>query len=72
MLRGSERALPHECAFSLPRGIVARALGFVQWTYSSDAAQAPLKDGVLDDITLLWLTNSATYDVRVALCGGPT
>jgi pimeloyl-ACP methyl ester carboxylesterase len=39
--------------------------GFAQWTYGDDPAQAPTKDEVLDDITLYWLTNSATSSARL-------
>jgi pimeloyl-ACP methyl ester carboxylesterase len=39
--------------------------GFAQWTYGSDPQQSPTKDEVLDDITLYWLTNSATSSARL-------
>ncbi|HEX7995331.1 MAG TPA: alpha/beta hydrolase [Streptosporangiaceae bacterium] len=34
--------------------------GFAQWTYGGDPDKSPTKDDVLDDITLYWLTNTAT------------
>jgi hypothetical protein len=34
--------------------------GFARWTYGDDPEKSPTKDQVLDDITLYWLTNSAT------------
>jgi len=39
--------------------------GFAQWTYGGDPGQSPTKDEVLDDITLYWLTNSATSSARL-------
>jgi len=39
--------------------------GFVQWTYGDDPEKSPTKDEVLDDITLYWLTNSATSSARL-------
>jgi pimeloyl-ACP methyl ester carboxylesterase len=50
-----------------PAGLAAWLLGhpgFAQWTYSSsDPEKSP--DDVLDDITLYWLTNSATSAGRL-------
>jgi pimeloyl-ACP methyl ester carboxylesterase len=50
-----------------PAGLAAWMLGhpgFSQWTYSSsDPEKSP--DEVLDDITLYWLTNSATSAARL-------
>src|SRR3984893_13577659 len=46
-----------------PAGLAAWLLvhpGFAQWTYGADPEKSPTKDDVLDDITLYWLTNSAT------------
>ena len=46
-----------------PAGLAAWMLvhpGFAQWTYGDDPEKSPTKDEVLDDITLYWLTNSAT------------
>jgi len=39
--------------------------GFAQWTYGADPEKSPTKDEVLDDITLYWLTNSATSAGRL-------
>jgi pimeloyl-ACP methyl ester carboxylesterase len=39
--------------------------GFAQWTYGADPEKSPTKDDVLDDITLYWLTNSATSAGRL-------
>jgi pimeloyl-ACP methyl ester carboxylesterase len=39
--------------------------GFAQWTYGVDPEQSPTKDDVLDDISLYWLTNSATSAGRL-------
>jgi pimeloyl-ACP methyl ester carboxylesterase len=39
--------------------------GFAQWTYGSDPGQSPTIDEVLDDITLYWLTNTATSSGRL-------
>ncbi|MBV8388567.1 MAG: alpha/beta hydrolase, partial [Mucilaginibacter sp.] len=38
--------------------------GFSKWTYTADADKNPAKDEVLDDITLYWLTNTATSAAR--------
>ena len=39
--------------------------GFAQWAYGADPEKSPTKDDVLDDITLYWLTNSATSAGRL-------
>ena len=39
--------------------------GFGQWTYGKDPNQTPTKDEVLDDISLYWLTNTATSAARL-------
>jgi pimeloyl-ACP methyl ester carboxylesterase len=39
--------------------------GFARWTYGDDPEQSPTKDEVLDDVTLYWLTNSATSAARL-------
>ena len=39
--------------------------GFSGWTYGDDPEASPTKDEVLDDITLYWLTNSATSAARL-------
>jgi pimeloyl-ACP methyl ester carboxylesterase len=49
-----------------PAGLAAWMLGhpgFEQWTYGSDPEKSP--DEVLDEITLYWLTNSATSSGRL-------
>ena len=46
-----------------PAGLAAWVLvhpGFAQWTYGADPDKSPTKDDVLDNITLYWLTNTAT------------
>ena len=51
-----------------PVGLAAWILvhtGFARWTYGADPTQSPTKDDVLDDITLYWLTNSATSSARL-------
>jgi pimeloyl-ACP methyl ester carboxylesterase len=51
-----------------PAGLAAWILvhpGFAQWTYGADPAQSPTKDDVLDNITLYWLTNTATSAARL-------
>src|SRR5262245_25126908 len=51
-----------------PAGLAAWILvhpGFAQWTYGADPTKSPTKDQVLDDITLYWLTNTATSAGRL-------
>jgi pimeloyl-ACP methyl ester carboxylesterase len=51
-----------------PAGLAAWVLvhpGFARWTYGADPGQSPTKDDVLDDITLYWLTNTATSSGRL-------
>jgi pimeloyl-ACP methyl ester carboxylesterase len=51
-----------------PAGLAAWILvhpGFAQWTYGTDPQQSPTKDDVLDNITLYWLTNTATSSARL-------
>jgi pimeloyl-ACP methyl ester carboxylesterase len=51
-----------------PAGLAAWVLvhpGFAQWTWGGDPGQSPTKDDVLDNITLYWLTNSATSSARL-------
>src|SRR5262245_9246403 len=51
-----------------PAGLAAWVLvhpGFAEWKYGADPAQSPTKDEVLDNITLYWLTNSATSAGRL-------
>jgi pimeloyl-ACP methyl ester carboxylesterase len=39
--------------------------GFAQWGYGADPEKSPSKDDVLDNITLYWLTNTATSAGRL-------
>ena len=51
-----------------PAGLAAWVLvhpGFKDWTYGADPEQFPTKDDVLDNITLYWLTNTATSAARL-------
>jgi pimeloyl-ACP methyl ester carboxylesterase len=51
-----------------PAGLAAWVLvhpGFAQWKYGTDPEQTLSKDDVLDDITLYWLTNTATSAGRL-------
>jgi hypothetical protein len=51
-----------------PAGLAAWTLmhpGFAQWSFGDNPEQSPTKDEVLDDITLYWLTNSATSSGRL-------
>jgi pimeloyl-ACP methyl ester carboxylesterase len=51
-----------------PVGLAAFMLvhpGFAAWSYGRNPAQAPTRDEVLDNITLYWLTNSATSAARL-------
>src|SRR4051794_3569447 len=51
-----------------PAGLAAWILvhpGFAQWAYGNDPEQSPTKDDVLDNITLYWLTNTATSAARL-------
>lgn len=51
-----------------PAGLAAWLLGhpgFAQWKYGRDSHKSPTMDDVLDDITLYWLTNSATSSARL-------
>ena len=55
-------------ATDLPVGLAAWILvhpGFAEWAYGNDAGQSPTKDDVLDNITLYWLTNTATSAGRL-------
>ena len=50
-----------------PAGLAAFLLvhgGFGEWTYGEDPDQTPTKNEVLDDLTLYWLTNTATSAAR--------
>jgi pimeloyl-ACP methyl ester carboxylesterase len=51
-----------------PAGLAAWVLvhpGFAQWSYGADPGQSPTRDDVLDNITLYWLTNTATSAARL-------
>jgi pimeloyl-ACP methyl ester carboxylesterase len=51
-----------------PAGLAAWILvhpGFAQWAYGNDPEKSPTKDDVLDNITLYWLTNTATSAARL-------
>jgi pimeloyl-ACP methyl ester carboxylesterase len=51
-----------------PAGLAAWILvhpGFAQWSYGADPAKSPTKDDVLDNITLYWLTNTASSSARL-------
>ncbi len=39
--------------------------GFAQWNFGAEPEKSPTKDDVLDDITLYWLTDSATSAGRL-------
>ena len=51
-----------------PAGLAAWILvhpGFKDWKYGADLKQSPTRDDVLDNITLYWLTNTATSAGRL-------
>lgn len=51
-----------------PAGLAAWILvhpGFAKWTFGADPEQSPTRDDVLDNITLYWLTNTATSAARL-------
>lgn len=51
-----------------PAGLAAWLLvhpGFAKWTYGTDLNSSPTRDDVLDDISLYWLTRSATSSARL-------
>ena len=51
-----------------PAGLAAWILvhpGFAQWTYDNDPDAHPTKDEALDDITLYWLTKTASSSARL-------
>ena len=51
-----------------PAGLAAWVLvhpGFKDWKYGADPAQSPSRDDVLDNMTLYWLTNTATSAARL-------
>jgi len=39
--------------------------GFANWSYGADPKQSPTIDDVLDNISLYWLTNTATSSARI-------
>ncbi len=50
-----------------PTGLAAFLLvhgGFGKWTYGKDPQQTPTRDEVLDNLSLYWLTNTATSAAR--------
>jgi pimeloyl-ACP methyl ester carboxylesterase len=50
-----------------PAGLAAFLLvhgGFAKWTYGKDPQQSPTRDEVLDDLSLYWLTDTATSAAR--------
>ncbi len=56
-----------------PAGLAAWVLvhpGFAQWSYGANPEKSPTKDDVLDNITLYWLTNTATSSARLYWEGG--
>ncbi len=51
-----------------PAGLAAWILvhpGFAQWAYGTDPEKSPTKDDVLDNVTLYWVTNTATSAARL-------
>lgn len=51
-----------------PAGLAAFLLvhpGFAQWSFGRDPAQSPTRDEVLDNLSLYWLTNTATSAARI-------
>jgi pimeloyl-ACP methyl ester carboxylesterase len=51
-----------------PVGLAAWVLvhpGFARWMYGADPEESPTKDDVLDNISLYWLTNTATSAARL-------
>jgi len=67
MLTAQPQAVGYGMADS-PAGLAGFLLvhpGFAKWSYGSDPRQTLTRDDVLDDITLYWLTNSATSSGRL-------
>jgi pimeloyl-ACP methyl ester carboxylesterase len=57
-----------------PAGLAAWILvhpGFAHWAYGNDPEKSPSRDDVLDNITLYWLTNTATSAARLYWENGP-
>jgi len=63
-------ARPQAVGYGLPdspAGLAAFLLvhgGFAKWTYGKDPQQSPTRDDVLDNLSLYWLTNTATSAAR--------
>lgn len=67
MMNARPQAVGYGLADS-PAGLAAFMLmhpGFAKWSFGKDPDQSPTKDDVLDDLTLYWLTNSATSAARL-------
>ena len=67
MLTARPQTVGYSAADS-PAGLAAWILvhpGFARWAYGADPDKSPTKDDVLDDITLYWLTNTATSSGRL-------
>jgi pimeloyl-ACP methyl ester carboxylesterase len=68
---GMMNARPQAVGYGLtdsPAGLAGFMLvhpGFEHWSYGKDPQQAPTRDEVLDDLTLYWLSNSATSSARI-------
>lgn len=64
-------ARPQGLGYSItdsPAGLAGWMLvhpGFDRWSYGEEREQSPTRDDVLDDITLYWLTNTATSAARI-------
>jgi pimeloyl-ACP methyl ester carboxylesterase len=64
-------ARPQGVGYSItdsPAGLAGWMLvhpGFDHWSYGENPEQSPTRDDVLDDITLYWLTNTATSSARL-------
>jgi pimeloyl-ACP methyl ester carboxylesterase len=67
MMKARPQALGYGTTDS-PAGLAGWLLvhpGFEHWSYGADANQSPSRDDVLDNITLYWLTNTATSAARI-------
>jgi hypothetical protein len=67
MLAARPQTVGHGATDS-PAGLAAWVLvhpGFAQWAYGANPEKSPTKDDVLDNITLYWLTNTATSAGRL-------
>ncbi|MBC7846347.1 MAG: epoxide hydrolase [Flavobacterium sp.] len=69
--KSTMEARPQGVSYGLtdsPAGLAAWLLlhpGFATWAYGADPKQSLTKDDVLDDISLYWLTNSASSASRI-------